>query len=120
MYGRLTRSTPQTGRGKARAETRFTTPLVKKEDNEMGVIEDGWDKYLPPFKEKGDNVQQVTDHKFIAQECHDKGCQFLVLKDALRGMLELEKHTHRVPGTVNAEWVAGIVADAKEALGDLL
>ena len=25
----------------------------------------------------------VTDHKFIAQECHDVGCQFLVLKEDL-------------------------------------
>jgi hypothetical protein len=26
-------------------------------------------------------LRTVTDHKFIAQECHDNGCQFLVLRE---------------------------------------
>lgn len=26
-------------------------------------------------------MKQVTDHKFIASECHERGCQFLVLKE---------------------------------------
>lgn len=35
------------------------------------------------------------------------------LLEALKGMLELESHTHRVPGTVNREWRNGIVDDAR-------
>lgn len=35
------------------------------------------------------------------------------LLEALEGMLELERHTHRLPATVNAEWVAGITGDAR-------
>lgn len=38
------------------------------------------------------------------------------LLDALLGMLELERHTHRLPDTVNVEWMYGIIRDAKDAI----
>lgn len=38
------------------------------------------------------------------------------LLEAVKGMLELERHTHRLPNTVNQDWLRGIIADARAAI----
>lgn len=61
-------------------------------------------------------MRMATDIEIIAHERDVLADRCKELTRALQGMLELEQHTHRLPGTANAEWVAAIVYDAKAAL----
>lgn len=52
----------------------------------------------PPEPGSAEQFKTVTDHRFIAQECHESGCQFLVLRAQLQ-----EREQERDAARLDAE-----------------